>query len=154
MDDLTLAPGFPVGPLAPRPPRGPCEQDVSNMSASSTLVLRLQRQNIRMDKQRWNSLHWLVSLFSRGDAHGKVAGGKVSSFILFAQYETLMRGAHAQLKFLPLGLVALEGQIFLRFPADDKQRLRFRTKSSLVSSTGARCFHRLFFSLRILSILL
>lgn len=52
------------------------------------------------------------------------------------------------MKFLPLGLVALEDQVCLRFPADEKQRLRFKRKSSLVPSTDVSHFHHFFFSVQ------
>lgn len=116
-------------------------QDVSNMSVSTLVFCSHRRDGQTAVEQFAQAGFWL---FTRPDARGKVAGGKLSSFMLFAQYKTFM---HSWDSYRWASLPSRA-----RFACDSlrmkKQRLRFRTKSSLLSSTDVRRFHRLFFFFR------
>lgn len=92
MGYLTLAPGFPVGPLAPRPPRGPCEQDVFKQVSrqhAGVLLATTERENGQTAAEQFALVG--IALFQTR----RQAAGKVFSFILFAQSKTFMRVAHA-----------------------------------------------------------
>lgn len=126
---LTFAPGFPVGPRAPRPPRGPYR--ISNSEWKSHWTEVQQKENVN---RRWICCLWTVSLYSWKFRPEKSKRGSDIWTEWIIEVEDACR-AGAQRERLPSGLSVLWGLVFHPVPGKGKKKTSLGSQETLISLT-------------------